>query len=256
MTHIKLTDIVVRYPVYSSGRQRSILSFAANRASFGRVARDVGNIPVVEAIRGLTLNLEEGDRLAIVGRNGSGKSTLLKVCAGLILPDQGKVEISGTHAAVINSGSGLDYDASGVENTEMIGRLFGLSKEGRKALLEDVAEFTELGDFLSLPVRTYSSGMVVRLLFALATSVNRDIFVVDEVIGAGDAIFVEKAAKRVHAMFARAKVLVLATHSGQIAEQLCNKMLWLDSGRQIMLGSPAEVWEAYIAQRPPLEAVA
>jgi ABC-type polysaccharide/polyol phosphate transport system ATPase subunit len=256
MTHIKLTDIVVRYPVYSSGRQRSILSFAANRASFGRVARDVGNIPVVEAIRGLSISLEEGDRLAIVGRNGSGKSTLLKVCAGLILPDQGKVEISGTHAAVINSSSGLDYDASGAENVDMVGRLFGHDKEGRKRLLEDVAEFTELADFLSLPVRTYSSGMVVRLLFALATSVNRDIFVVDEVIGAGDAIFVDKAAKRVHAMFERAKVLVLATHSGEIAEQLCNKMLWIDSGRQIMLGNPREVWEAYIAQRPPLEAVA
>lgn len=256
MTHISLSDAYVRYPVYSSGRQRSILTFAANRASFGRVAREAGTIPTVDALRGISFELKEGDRLALMGRNGSGKSTLLKVCAGLILPDDGTVSIVGTRASILTLGASLDPDKSGVDNIMMISRLLGVRRSERKLLLEDIADFTELGDFLNLPVRTYSSGMNVRLLFALATSVERDILIVDEVLGAGDAHFVEKAAKRVRAMFDRAKILVLATHAGEIASQLCNRAIWVDSGVKVMEGEPKAVWDAYINQRPPLDAVA
>lgn len=256
MARIEFKKADISYPVYSTGRQRSILTFAANRASFGQIAREAGHIPVVDALRDITFSLKDGDRLAIVGRNGSGKSTLLKVCAGLLLPDRGVVEIEGTRASVLTLGSSLDPDRTGVDNVHRIGRLLGMCKSERKLLLEDVADFTELGDFLNLPVRTYSSGMTVRLLFALATSVERDILVVDEVIGAGDALFIDKAAKRVQAMFSRAKILVLATHSGDIAARLCNKALWLNASKQMMLGEPSEVWEAYTGQRPRLDAVA
>lgn len=256
MPKIEFSKVDVRYPVYSSGRQRSLFSYAANRASFGRVARDVGRIPCVEALRGFSIDLKEGDRLAVVGRNGSGKTTFLKMCAGLVLPDFGVANIDGSRAAIINPGAGLDFDKTGAENVDLIGHMLGVPRAERKLLLEDVAEFTELGDFLSLPARTYSSGMLVRLLFALATSVERDILIVDEVIGAGDAHFVAKAAKRVQALFARAKILVLATHSGEIAEQLCNRAIWIDSGRIVMSGTPSAVWEAYVLQRPPLGAVA
>jgi ABC-type polysaccharide/polyol phosphate transport system ATPase subunit len=256
MTKIELKNVEVSYPIYSSGRQRSILTFTANRASFGRVAREAGEIPVVQALRGVTLALKEGDRLAIVGRNGSGKSTLLKVCAGLILPDAGTLDVVGSRASVLNMAAGLDPDKSGAENVAMIGRLLGVKRSEHKALLDDVAEFTELGDFLNLPVRVYSSGMTVRLLFALATSVERDILIVDEVIGAGDAIFVEKAAKRIRAMFERAKILVLATHAGEIAEQFCNRAIWMDAGRPLMEGGPHDVWDAYLHQRVPLGVVA
>lgn len=120
-----------------------------------------------------------------------------------------------------------------------------------KELQEDVAQFTELGEFLTFPIRTYSAGMMVRLSFALATSVERDIIIVDELIGAGDAHFVEKAAKRVRALFERAKILVLATHGGNIATQLCNQALWLDRGREVMSGAPDEVWDAYVHERRP-----
>lgn len=256
MVRIELKDVEVRYPVYSSGRQRSLLTFAANRASFGRVAREAGHIPTVDALSGVSFSLQEGDRLALVGRNGSGKSTLLKVCAGLILPDRGSAAIEGSRASILNLSAGLNHDKTGIENIVMMGRLMGVPRARRGALIEDVAEFTELGDFLNLPVRTYSSGMTVRLLFALATSIERDILIVDEVIGAGDAHFVEKAAKRVRSMFERAKILVLATHAGHIAEKLCTRALWIDSGREIMAGEPNTVWEAYLKQRPPLGAVA
>jgi len=256
MARIEFKKAEISYPVYSTGRQRSILTFAANRASFGQVAREAGRIPVVTALDGVSFSLKDGDRLAVVGRNGSGKSTLLKVCAGLLLPDRGVVEIEGTRASVLTMGASLDHDLTGFQNVDRIARLIGLRGKERKLLAEDIADFTELGDFLDLPVRTYSSGMMVRLLFALATSVERDILVVDEVIGAGDAHFIEKAAARVQQMFARAKILVLATHSGSIAEQLCNKAIWLDRGKVMAAGDPAKVWEAYVNQRPPLGAVA
>lgn len=256
MVRLDLSDVCVRYPIYSTSRQRSILGFAANRASFGRLARDAGRIPVVNALNGLTLSLQQGDRLALVGRNGSGKTTFLKLCSGLILPDSGEIDVEGARASIINPGAGLDHEKTGFENVEMMGRMLGISRVGRRLLAEDVAEFTELGDYLNLPVRTYSAGMTIRLLFAVATSVESDILIVDEVIGAGDAHFVEKAAKRIRATFERAKILVLATHSGQIASQLCNRMLWLDGGRKVMLGEPRVVWDAYVNQRPPLEAVA
>ncbi|MBX9747202.1 MAG: ATP-binding cassette domain-containing protein [Hyphomonadaceae bacterium] len=256
MTRVSLSDVTVRYPIYASSRHRSLLSFAANRASFGRVARDVGKVPVVEALRGISIELKEGDRLAVVGRNGSGKTTLLKLCAGLLLPDIGRCEIVGSRAAIINPGAAVDIDKTGAENVEVIGRLLGVRRSQRKILLDDVVAFTELGDFINLPVRSYSSGMLVRLLFALGTSAERDILVVDEVIGAGDLHFVEKAAKRVQQLFARTKILILATHSASIAEQLCTSALWLDGGRPMMIGAPSEVWDAYKVQRPPLDAVA
>lgn len=256
MVGISLSDVVVRYPVYSSGKQRSILSAAAHRVSFGRVARDAGRIPMVTALNGVSLELKEGDRLALFGRNGSGKTTFLKMCAGLVLPNAGSAEIEGSRATIINPSAGLDLEKTGAENVEYIGRLLGVGRAERKLLLEDVADFTELGDFLNLPVRTYSSGMTVRLMFALATSIERDILIVDEIIGAGDAHFMEKAAKRVRSMFARAKILILATHSGEIAEQLCTQAMWLDSGKVLMTGTPQAVWDGYIHQRPVLGAVA
>lgn len=258
MARIHLDNISVRYPVYQTSRQRSILGFAANRASFGRIARDAHNIPHVDALNGFSLDLKEGDRLALVGRNGSGKTTLLKLCAGLILPDAGEARIEGSRATILNPHAGLDTEKTGFENIDYMGRLLGVPKSRLKALAEDVAEFTELGDFLNLPVRTYSAGMLIRLLFALATSVERDILIVDEVIGAGDAHFVEKAGKRVEALFQKAKILVLATHAGHVAGQLCNRAIWLDAGAEVMRGAPNDVWDAYLNQRRPsvIEAVA
>jgi len=256
MAHVSVTDVVVNYPVYTTVRQRSIFTYAAHKASFGRVAREVGHIPVVEALRGVSFELNDGDRLALIGRNGSGKTTMLKVCTGLLLPDRGRVDVEGSRAAILNPAAGLDIDKSGAENVAQIGQLLGLSKAVRKRLLDDVAEFTELGDFMNLPVRTYSSGMMVRLLFAIATSVERDVVIIDELIGAGDAHFIAKAQARVSDMFTRAKILILATHSGDIATRMCNRAIWLDSGRPIMTGTAHEVWEAYKEQRPPLEAVA
>ena len=256
MARITATAVHLDYPVYTTSRQRSILGFAANRASFGRVARDAGNIQIVQALRGVSFELKTGDRLAVLGRNGSGKTTLLKLCAGLILPTAGDLVVEGTRATMLNAGAGFDVDKTGVENIEHVGLLMGIRRAARKALLDDVADFTELGDFLNLPLRTYSAGMIVRIMFALATSVERDILIVDEVIGAGDAHFVEKAARRVRGMFDKAKILIVATHSPAIAAQLCNRAILMDAGRAVMEGDPNAVWEEYVSGRPHIEAVA
>jgi ABC-type polysaccharide/polyol phosphate transport system ATPase subunit len=249
MTHICLDNVTVRYPIYATTRQRSIFGFAVNKASFGRIARDAGNIPVVTALNGVSLDLREGDRLALIGRNGSGKTTLLKLCARLLFPDSGIASIEGTCATILNITAGMDADKTGLENIEMMGRLLGVPRSDRNTLIEDIAEFTELGEFLTLPVRIYSAGMAMRLVFALATSIEREILVVDEVIGAGDTVFVARAAERLKRMFDRAKILVLATHSGEIARQLCTRAVWIDRGRFLLAGDPQAVWDAYDNQR-------
>lgn len=256
MTLIQATDVSLSYPVYTTGRQRSLLGLAANRASFGRVARDVRNIPVVEALRGVTFELRTGDRVAVLGRNGSGKTTLLKLCSGLLQPSSGEFVIEGSRSSMLNAGAGLDLEKTGVDNIDFVGMLLGFSRSDRKVLQDDVADFTELGEFLNLPLRTYSAGMLVRLMFALTTAVERDVLIVDELIGAGDAHFVEKAAERIKGLFERAKILVLATHSQSIAAQMCNRAILIDSGRVAMDGDPKSVWDAYVSTRPHIEAVA
>lgn len=257
MSWIKASNVGLRYPIYTTSRQRSILGLAAHRASFGRVARDAGDIAVVEALQDVSFELKTGDRLAIVGRNGSGKTTMLKLCAGLLLPSSGTLTSEGTRASILNAGAGFDVDKTGIENIKHVGLLLGIPRAARDLLIEDVAEFTELGEFLNLPLRTYSAGMMVRLMFALGTSVERDILIVDEVIGAGDAHFVEKAAKRVRALFDRAKILIVATHSPAIAAQLCNRAILMQSGRVVAAGDPSSVWDAYVAadaQESPMAA--
>ncbi len=252
MAQISLSNVSVSYPVYQTSRQRSILGYAAHRASFGRIAQDAGKIHHVDALRGVSVELREGDRLAIVGRNGSGKTTILKLFAGLILPDAGSALIRGTRATILNSHAGLDTEKNGFQNIDLIGRLMGVKQKDIKALTEDVAEFTELGDFLNLPVRIYSTGMTIRLLFALATSVEREIVILDEVIGAGDAHFVGKAGDRLRALSRKAKIVILATHTGQVAMQLCNRAMWLDSGQTILEAAPQEVWERYLSDDRPV----
>jgi lipopolysaccharide transport system ATP-binding protein len=251
MALLELDDVIVDYPVFSTPRQLSILSTLANKVTAGRLAQDVGRISAVRALDGVSLRLQDGDRVAIVGRNGSGKTSMLKLMSGLILPDSGLFRSVGSRGSIISLGAGLDPDKTGLENICFVASLLGVKRRQWGSLVEDIADFTELGEFLGLPIRTYSNGMTVRLVFALATAIPRDILIVDEVIGAGDAHFVEKAAGRVRSLFAKAKILVLATHSGEIAEQMCDRAIWLSHGRIVMDGTPRNVWNSYLANGAP-----
>ncbi len=251
MTLVRLSDIHLRYPIFRSGRAYSFFRRVARQASGGLLGRnDQDDITVVNALRGISMELREGDRVGLIGRNGAGKSTLLRVIAGVHWPQSGVREIQGRVSCLLDVTASVDIEKTGVENVDFVGRLFGLDRAARAALMEDVATFTELGDYLLLPVRTYSSGMMIRLSFALATALPGDIFVVDEVIGAGDAFFMERARERARKAYTNAKIIVMASHSDVILSYFCTHGIWLEQGLIVDYGPIDEVLERYTKQTP------
>jgi ABC-2 type transport system ATP-binding protein len=200
---------------------------------------------VIKALDGLTFSLHEGDRLGVVGHNGAGKTTLLRALAGVYEPTRGKLSIHGTVTPMFSLSDGMDQDATGYENIWLRAAILGFSREFTAAHVDDIAEFSELGDYLDMPLRTYSSGMFVRLGFAIATALDPQILVMDEMIGAGDAKFFSRAEARLKQMIERTGILVVATHSTNILKTWCNKALLLNHGKLELCGTPAEVLALY-----------
>ena len=188
------------------------------------------------ALDGIDANIETGDRIALIGKNGSGKSTLLRVISGIYQPTCGNLEVQGTLTSILDVGVGLNDDATGYENIILVGVLHGKTRRQMKAKFGDIEEFTELKDYLKVPVRTYSSGMRLRLAFAIATSMESDILILDEVIGVGDHRFIEKANNRLKDLVHKSKILLLASHSTQILQHFCNKSMVLDQGKCVFFG--------------------
>ena len=242
---LQLENAFVRYPVVSSSKQVSILGAVANSLSFGKIGKDKSGLSFVQGLSGINLKLTDGARLGVVGRNGSGKSTLLRTLAGIHFPSPGRRIVHGTLSSVLQVGAGLDMEKTGRQNVVLIQRLFGADKDQIAAVVDDVSKFTELGDFFDLPVRTYSSGMLVRLSFAIATTINGDILIVDEILGAGDLHFLERAAERITARSEDAKILVMATHNPVALDQFCDHAIWVHGGRIIEQGKPSDIWAAY-----------
>jgi ABC-type polysaccharide/polyol phosphate transport system ATPase subunit len=242
---VKLEQAYIRYPVFSSARHQSILTAMAQGASFGLVRRASDGVTYVDGLRGVSLELRAGTRLGIIGKNGSGKSTLLKALAGVNWPERGTRTSEGQISTLLTVGSGLDWEKSGRANAVFICKLFGLSREKTAEIIEDAINFTELGTFFDLPIRTYSSGMVVRLSFALATALDGDILIVDEVLGAGDVHFLERAAERFRSLMTRSSIFVLATHSPHALNEFCDTAICMHAGQIVDVGPPNEVWERY-----------
>lgn len=245
---VSIENLTVRYPVVVSGTQRSLFAGLANSMSAGRIGRGVGNLQYVTALRDLSLEISQGDRIGLVGRNGAGKSTLLKVIAGVLPPSRGTVRVVGETANILSIGSGMDMDLTGFENIERMSRLLNIPQSLWAEIKADVEDFTELGKFLAMPVRTYSAGMSVRLAFAMATVYPRDVLVVDEVIGAGDMFFVKKAVDRIQNYANKAKIMVFATHSMLSMEGFCNRAIHMESGKMLADGSISEVWDSYLSR--------
>lgn len=246
MANIALHGVTVAYPVIVSGRQQSALAAAARTFSFGRIGRG-GDMTYVTALREVSLNIAQGGRVGLIGRNGSGKSTLLRTLAGIITPQSGLVQVQGSLGCLLNLGAGLDGDKSGYENLKLIGRLYGLRGRALADAVEEAADFTELGAFLALPVRTYSSGMTARLSFAIATARHAEIMLIDEVIGTGDAHFVGKAVERVKQLCARSGIVVVASHSLDILHGFCDEVVLMGGGEVLARGPVDEVWPTYAA---------
>jgi len=249
--YILAEGISVFFPLYH-GSARSLKKTVVAAAS-GRLGQDRQHRVVVQALRDISFSLRGGDRLGLIGANGAGKTTLLRTLAGIYEPVLGRVETQGSLSALLDSSLGMNVELTGRENIMLRGLYNGLRRPEVARLQEDVAEFAGLDDFLDLPVRIYSAGMVVRLAFALATAIRPEILLMDEWILAGDAEFMERAQQRLEAMVRSADILVLSTHDTQIVKRWCSRVLWLDQGQLRLDGSPDEVVTAYLgrAEAPP-----
>lgn len=243
---INFKDAHVRYPVISSSGQVSLLRKVAEVGSMGLIRRKNNSLSHVHAIRGVSMSLSTNVRLGIVGRNGSGKSTLLKTIAGILYPERGLRSVIGSIASVLTVGAGLDPEKSARKNIRLVLALFNINGAEAKIIEEEIEEFIDIGGFFDLPVRTYSSGMMVRLSFALATSIPGEILLIDEVLGAGDIHFLDRATQRLKHRAENAKILVLATHSALDLVRFCNHGIRMHAGRICDSGSPEDVWSRYI----------
>lgn len=243
-TVLTLRNVSVSFPIYHSGT-RSLKKRLLFQGTGGQLASDANHRIVVEALRNLSLSVVAGDRVALVGRNGAGKTTLLRVMAGIYEPFAGSVSSRGRISPMFDISLGIDSEISGYDNIRLRGLILGLKPHEIERLMPDIVEFTELGDYLDIPVRTYSSGMMTRLTFAVATCFSPEILLMDEWIIAGDAGFLAKAQHRIQSFVERANILVLASHSLEICRTWCNKAVWMERGEIKMQGDIETVLAAY-----------
>lgn len=197
------------------------------------------------ALNDVSFDVQKGEILGIVGANGAGKSTLLKVIAGILKPTTGTVQLSGTIVPMLELGSGFDLELTGRENIFLNGAILGYSREFLTEKYDEILEFSELGDFIHSPLRNYSSGMVTRLAFSIATVVKPDILIVDEILSVGDAAFQKKSKNRMMELMNGGTTVLLVSHSSEQVTEICNKAVWLQKGKMMMYGEAGEVCRAY-----------
>lgn len=197
------------------------------------------------ALDGVSLEIEKGDFYGLVGINGSGKSTLLKTIAGVFKPTRGSVTVNGTIAPLIELGAGFDMDLTARENIYLNGAVLGFSKKFMDEHFQDIVDFSELHDFLDVPLKNYSSGMVARIAFAIATVTDPDILIADEILSVGDYAFQEKCEKRMAELLAGGTTVIFVSHSIEQVKRMCNKATWLEKGKVIMTGDAETVCDAY-----------
>jgi ABC-type polysaccharide/polyol phosphate transport system ATPase subunit len=211
----------------------------------GMFRRSANPLLKVRALQDINLRFQDGDRVGIIGGNGAGKSTLLRVLAGVYTPTRGRRTVQGRISSLFELGLGFEMEASGRQNILYRGYLQGQTPASIRAKMEDIAEFSGLGRFLEIPARYYSAGMLVRLAFSIATTIEPEILLVDEVLGAGDMAFQAKARDRMSEMMSRAKIMVVVSHDLKTLARLCDSGIWLDRGQLRMTGSISDVINAY-----------
>jgi ABC-2 type transport system ATP-binding protein/lipopolysaccharide transport system ATP-binding protein len=239
-----LEKVSVRFPIYS-GSSQSLKKRLLFHGSGGRLGRDAHDRIVVEALRNVSVSLRAGDRVALIGANGAGKSTLLRVMAGIYEPVQGVVITRGRVSPMFEIGLGIDNELSGYDNIRLRGLILGLKVLEIEERMANIAEFTELGDYLDIPVRAYSSGMLTRLTFAISTCFTPEILLLDEWIMAGDAAFLSKAQARLEAFIEKTSIVVLASHNTDVCRRWCAKGIWLERGEVAGEGDVNSVLDGY-----------
>lgn len=226
---ITVTDLTLRFPVYGVD-SKSLKKHLARITVGGKLGRTGMGATEVTALSNINLQLRSGDRLGLIGHNGSGKTTLLRALAGAYEPDEGTIDVHGQIAAMLDLSLGIDPSATGLDNIRLRGRIAGLTAKEIEERMEEIADFTGLGPFLAMPLKTYSAGMQARLAFAVATAVHADVILMDEWIAVGDADFQKLAHKRLLKLVERAGILVLATHEAPLLKLYCNKVMKLEGG--------------------------
>jgi lipopolysaccharide transport system ATP-binding protein len=249
VSKVELEDVSIDFPLYH-GNARSLKRTMVAAASGRRLATDPQHRVVVQALRRISFSLAPGDRLGLIGGNGAGKTTLLRSLAGIYAPVRGRIRVVGQLHALLDPSLGMHMELTGRENIMLRGLYSGFSRARIDRLAQDVQDFAELGEFIDLPLRIYSAGMVVRLGFALATAIDPQVLLMDEWFLAGDAGFMDKARARLERMVRGAEILVLSSHQHGVIAEWCTRVIWLDQGRIVADGDPAQVLEQYLGEAP------
>lgn len=240
MSYIKFDQVNLYFRTFRQRRIKDILIPGSKR--FSRFEEDGS----VHAIKDFNLNIKEGERLSVIGHNGAGKSTLLKMISGIYHPTSGTVEVEGRISSMFELATGFEMELSGWDNIYLRGLMLGEHPKEIREKMSEIAEFSELGDFLNMPVKYYSSGMFVRLAFSISTAIQPDILLLDEVVAAGDASFLQKAKIRMQDMMSTAKIIVIVTHSMETALESSERCIWMESGRIVQDGKTESIVQQYI----------
>lgn len=246
MIGIRARNLDVTFRIYGSGARSLRANLLPARVG-GSIRYSSNEVLTIDALKDISLDLGPGDRLGLIGRNGSGKTTLLRTIGGVYEPTGGHIEVDGRVAALTDMSLGMDPEASGYENIIIRSICMGKTLKQARELVREIEYFTELGSYLALPLRTYSTGMAVRLAFAVSMNVEPDILIMDEMVGAGDIHFMEKAKNKVRSLLDNVGILVLSSHSPEIIQQFCNKAALLHKGCILDLGDVDKVIAAYHA---------
>ncbi|ANN69086.1 ABC transporter ATP-binding protein [Bordetella bronchialis] len=244
MASVDFDQVSVDFPIYNASA-RSLKKRLFQVATGGQLGADEHGRVTVRALDNLTLQLRDGDRVGLVGHNGAGKSTLLRLLSGVYEPSSGRASIKGEIGSLIDISFGIDPEATGRENIFLRGALLGLDRMEIKERMDEIAEFSELGDFIDMPVRTYSSGMHLRLAFSVSTVIRPEILLMDEWLSVGDEGFRHKAEQRLSELVAATNILVIASHSRELVMNTCNRVIWLEHGKIRMEGPPQDVVPVY-----------
>tara|TARA_B100000989_G_C19448062_1_gene430452 strand:- start:289 stop:1008 length:720 start_codon:yes stop_codon:yes gene_type:complete len=234
-TYIDIKNLSLEFELFDSSNQ-SLKKQIINKTVGGFIEQKDSNKTVIKALDNIDFKIKSGDRVGVLGNNGSGKSSLLQVIAGIYEPTSGKIDQNGSLTALIDINQGLDFEATGYENVLLKGILHGHSLEEIKKNLDSIIEFSELGEFINMPIKNYSMGMVLRLAFASSTFKNQNIFVLDEWLSVGDDDFIKKCEIRLKQLIKDSEILVFATHDINLLNKVCNRYIRLDSGKIVEQG--------------------
>jgi len=247
MAHITLSNVGLDIPIFNAST-RSLKKSLLQVATGGSLQQGDQGVVVVRALQNINLELKHGDRVGLLGHNGAGKSTLLRVLSGVYKPTSGQATVQGHVASLIDVSLGIDPEATGRENIFIRAALLGLSKKQISQQLDEIIEFSELGNFIDMPVRTYSSGMHLRLAFSVSTVIRPEILIMDEWLSVGDESFKHKAEARMQELVQSTSILVLASHSKDLILKTCNRVIWLEHGNIKMDDGPELVCGQYFGQ--------